>query len=218
MNDDFDDTPIDEIIKKILGDKKKVKKTRREKEEEKREDLIAKENYICNENKYLYTIEWLRNEIYYLIYDNDITNFTLNLKLLDTFYENEDYDKLEEMLKIFKKKDINEIRLYQDKQAIIKFIDVNEDEIKDIINSINTYEESDIVYDALIGTDHITLLPKGYNEARKAKIKYRNSKKYFPATYEQALRRNRHLLEKYLNEIGVGQQRAKKISNLLTYL
>lgn len=44
----------------------------------------------------------MRNEIYYLIYDNDITNFTLNLKLLDTFCENEDYDKLEEMLKIEK--------------------------------------------------------------------------------------------------------------------
>lgn len=225
---------------------KKKRLTKEERERKLAIARINRENKKSFKRDSFSTLDGLRNEIYTLIYNYDILNFKSNLKTLDEICENEDIYTLEriikdssELIELYKKslkendeiyeikdlkiirnitkKAFKEIELYQYKQAIIKFIGSSGKIVLDCLECISTVEESDIVYEALIGTEHITLLPKGYAKAKEYKIKYRN-KKYRPLTYELALRRNRRILEKDLNEIGVGQQKAKKISKLFEYL
>lgn len=246
--EDEDISIDDFIKKMIGKHKKiKVRKSKERREREKEIRIDERECYKSLIRNSSSTLNGLKNEIYTLIYNYDILNFKSNLKTLDEICENEDIDILEkiiknssELIQLYKKslkedaeiyeiqdlktirniirKGFKEIKLYQDKQAIIKFIGSNEKIILDCLECISTVEESDIVYEALIGTEHINLLPKGYAKAKEYKIKHRNNKKYRPLTYEHALRRNRHFLEYLLKEIGVGQQRAKKISQLLKYL
>lgn len=244
MKEDFEDISIEDIFKEInKNHNNKKRKTKDEREREKEKRINEREIYKSYDKDRLFTLKGLRNEIYTLIYEYDILNFESNLKTLNEIYESEDIETLEkimkdssELIKLNKNSLLDDsytenhrrvqkittdafktIKLYQGKQSIINFIERNEDVIIDILKSIKTVEESDVIYEALIGTEHITLLPKGYSEAKKYKIKYRN-KKYQPLTYEKALRRNRHYLETYLKEIGVGQQRAQKISQILMFL
>lgn len=233
-------------IKEELQTKKK-RKSKETREREKEIRIDERECYKSLIRNSSSTLNGLRNEIYTLIYNYDILNFKSNLKTLDEIYDNEDIYTLEkiikdsnELIKLFKKslkedaevyeikdlktienitkKAFKEIKLYEYKQMILKFIGNNQRIIFDCLECILTVEESDIVYEALIGTEHITLLPKGYGKAKEYKIKHRNNKKYRPLTYERALRRNRHFLEEDLKKIGVGRHRAEKISQLLQYL
>lgn len=116
--------------------------------------------------------------------------------------------------------DFETLVLEQNKQSIIDFIGYEDQEVYDILNHIKNPEEADRVLEALYGTDHITILDKGYASSKKNKQNKRTRKnkhiKYL--TYEQALRRNRHMLENYLKETGTGQHRAQKISQILAYL
>jgi len=126
------------------------------------------------------------------------------------------------MFDIFEKVELGfeKITLEQNKNSIKNILKFHNTDIENILNQINSPEEADIVIEALIGTEHITLMPKGYSTVKKLKIKNRNknNKHKIPATYEKALRRNRHMLEEYLKEMGAGQQRAQKISQILSYL
>lgn len=243
MKDDFEGISIEDIFKEIKKNCTQKIRTKDEKEREKAKKIDERERYKSQERDRFSTLRGLKCEIYTLIYNYDILNFESNLKTLNEIYDREDIETLEkiikdcgELIKLYKnslRDDTYEksyltmqkittdafkiIKLYQHKQSIINFIERNENVIEDILESIKTVEESDIVYESLIGTEHITLLKKGYSEAKKYKRKYRN-KKYQPLTYEKALRRNRHFLENYLKEIGVGQQRAQKISQILNFL
>lgn len=110
------------------------------------------------------------------------------------------------------------IVLQQNKDSIKEILDFCNADIENILKQIKTSNEAELVTEALISTEHITSLPKGYSQSKKDKVTFRNKKKVVPTTYEHALRRNRHMLESDLSEIGVGQQRARKISQILQYL
>ncbi len=200
-----------------------------------------------------HTLDGLKNEIYTLIYNYDILNFQSNLKTINEIHENEDFETLEKIMKASKElfrlhenklkksnhnyenKDyktfsnivyqaFEPIKLYQYKKSIINFLEVKETDIQNTLNEIKTLDECERVYQALISSEHITSLPKGYSIAKKDKVKARKRKmkkknrNFIPSSYEQALRRNRRFLEDDLRELGVIQKRAQKISSLLEYL
>lgn len=251
MNDNFENISIEEIFKEIIKNHIKKRKSKEERERKKVERKIDKENYKSLMIDRFCTLNGLRDEVYTLIYNYDILNFEYNLKALDEIYQKEDIELLEairkdckELIQIHKNsivsneeiisyksiekivyKSFEKLKLYSSKQSIINFLEVNNIEIQNILNEIKTSDESERVSQALISSEHITLLPKSYLTAKKDKAKAKRRKlkenrkyTFIPTTYQQALRRNRHFLEEDLKEIGVGQQRAIKISSLLNYL
>ena len=112
---------------------------------------------------------------------------------------------------------IENSRSYFEIRDIKNFLSNDSIEVQEILDSIKTSKETSIVIESLIGTEHITMLEKGHGTLKKYK-QNKNKKGYVPYTYETALRKNRHMLESYLKEIGVGQQRAQKISQILAFL
>lgn len=238
-----------EIWNEIFGEKQpKKKRTSQEVEIQKNK---IKEDRLQYHYLMIDDLDGLHSEIYNLIYNYDILNLEYNLKALDEIYQKEDIELLEairkdckELIQIHKNsivsneeiisyksiekivyKSFEKLKLYSSKQAIIKFLKRDDDKIQNILNEIKTYDESDIIYESLINSEHIVILDKSYSivkkaKQRKRKTKQTNLKKYLfiPITYEQALRRNRHILECDLKEIGVGQQRASRISSILQYL
>ena len=190
----------------------KIRKSKEQRAKEKTKRAAERRSFLNEEVNRFNTLDGLKNEVWLLIYNNTL-DIETNFQTLNELYENEDFEMLQQILK----NGITELKLYQDKQSIIKFLGTDNEDIRDILSKIKTIYESDLVLEALIGTEHITLLEKGYCEAKKNKMKSRH-KQYKILVYEQALRRNRHLLEVDLKEMGVGQQRAQKISQILQYL
>jgi hypothetical protein len=191
--------------------------TEKQKREYQKLHLLKKQEWDDNQNSYAKEYDKLKKQLFELIDKKSVYGFDPNILIAD-YMEAWEINDADKMLDVLEKADIgfDALALQQINNQIIEFLEFDSKDLRSLLEYIKNVEEADMVLEALIGTEHIWMLPNGYNEAKKAKSKRKKSR--VPTTYEHALRRNRHMLESDLKEIGVGQQRAQKISQILTYL
>lgn len=213
-----------EILISLGYDFNKPKKRRTQEEIE-----IDKQNYCNDKLKYdneiyreQYNLDCLWSEAYSLHYEMDaIRNWHPHL-FIDFIDELKDKKNLEDFWNLIDalKNGAEETACYLEKCRLYEYLQNRSENVQKIIESIKTQDEASIVMDMLIATEgNMLSLPKGYKYTKKNQGK-RNRKRTRRTTYtyEHMIRFNRHGLEKYLNEIGVGLQRAQKISKILQYL
>ena len=199
--------------------KRRKRRTKKEIELEKQcyeNEKFKYENDVYNEQ---YNLDCLWSHAYSLFYSfEDCRN--LNSKdfiiFIDKLKDEENIDEFWNLIDVLKD-GAETTRTYFEIRDIKNFLSNDSIEVQEILDSIKTSKETSIVIESLIGTEHITMLEKGHGTLKKYK-QNKNKKGYVPYTYETALRKNRHMLESYLKEIGVGQQRAQKISQILAFL
>jgi len=211
-------------IKEFLEDTKAVKRRSSKKVELDKQARIDEElKHEWKENQELveHYKQQMTKKMFDLIDKTLIWGFDANI-FISKYMEAWEHNDINTMYEVLYKveQDFETLVLEQNKQSIINFIGYEDKEVYDILDHIKNPEEADRVLEALYGTDHITVLDKGYAASKKNKQNRRTRKhKHIKhLTYEQALRRNRHMLEIYLKEIGTGQHRAQKISQILSYL
>jgi len=148
-----------------------------------------------------------------LYYSNDYTSseIEINLKKAHKALKNKNIHELQKIYdELFDTPKVRYLRWY--KEEIVNTLKCDMIEIKDILSNIKTVEEADIVLAAVNSNDFLPSLEKGYAAAKKKKLQ---KKKIQHDTYERWLRRNRRILEKDLQLIGVGLKRSQKISQIL---
>lgn len=179
-------------------------------------DLIWNQDYILNDE-----LNQKIEEAYCQLKESELDDSTKKsyIKELEVSYVTKDIQKIENItneIYCFNNKDNAALSWY--KRQILEFLEWDKEEIQPILKAIRTVEEADIVLGALESSEYITSLKKGYSEAKKIRMRKRLKRRYMLPTYEHALRRNRRIIEKFLQEVNTGINRAKKISKILEYI
>lgn len=142
----------------------------------------------------------------YLDNKSDMSNHWKNdyMGKADKAFDNGDIETLDMIYdEIRQPVDKRNLAFYKDK--ILQSIGCDISEIEDILDLIKNYYEAEIVLVSVEGSDWITKLPKQY-PVKPIYSKY---------TYSDQVKLHRRMLEKDLQEIGVGIRRAQKISQIL---
>jgi len=139
--------------------------------------------------------------------------------LMDEAYNAKDENTLENIAHDITTSGKDQRKLFFMKLSIRQqFPKKNGKAMQKILDEIKTYEIADIVLEAIEGSKHIVHLPIGYAASKKRK-QGKRSQRNTQYTYEQAIRRNRHILEKLLQkDCGIGVNKSERISQILNYI
>ena len=168
-----------------------------------------------------YNLDCLWSEAYMIHYNMDGIRNWHPLDFIDFINMLKDNGKMEELWDLIDalKKGPEQAACYYRKYKLYEYLQNDSKDVKEIIENIKNQDEASFVMDALFATESMLLLPKSYKLTKKNHAKRnKQGRRRVAETYERALRRNRHILEIYLKEIGTGQHRAQKISQILAYL
>jgi hypothetical protein len=162
--------------------------------------------------KQAYKKQPLRNEIKdYLINDSTYHNREYIIKMVD---EETSLELLEQMLEWIKLpyviRDVHFICHVITKRMSTKGLEEIE-----YLSLIQNNQEAIIIYDSIdLWIENAHYLHRGYSNAKKQKTRRSKS----TMTYEHRLRTERHYLERALQKVGTGINRAKKLSQILKFI